>query len=160
MNYLIYIEHAAENLQFFLWYRDYEKRFTEATTPDIALAPEWTRAMEEEAIARIRKEHVEKRNVVSQAGNIFKGTDFEKVSEVAIDNRDPFSTPPHTAGGDEAPPVLSGIQGSSIRAQAYDAFEAAGVRPPCKSSPAPGHVPFLHYPLTFSQLRFSPSEPR
>lgn len=32
MDYLVYVAHDAENLQFFLWYRDYVKRFHEWQT--------------------------------------------------------------------------------------------------------------------------------
>ncbi|UKZ47511.1 hypothetical protein TrVGV298_001730 [Trichoderma virens] len=60
MNYLVYVEHGAENLQFYLWFKNYEKRFAEAKTSDIALAPEWTQAMEDEVVAKARKEHFEK----------------------------------------------------------------------------------------------------
>lgn len=42
MNYLKYIELAAENLQFYLWVRDYTKRFNNLPASDRALAPEWT----------------------------------------------------------------------------------------------------------------------
>ncbi|KAK1833180.1 fumble-domain-containing protein [Podospora conica] len=102
MNYLIYIERSAENLQFFLWYRDYVKRFNEAKTSDMALAPEWTPAMEEEAAARIQKEHADKlrKDTKTPAIAIFKGTDFEKTPsaspQAVVSDRDPFSTPPGT----------------------------------------------------------------
>jgi hypothetical protein len=42
MNFLKYIELSAENLQFFLWYRDYSKRFNELPASEKALSPEWT----------------------------------------------------------------------------------------------------------------------
>lgn len=41
MDYLVYIEHNAENLQFFLWYRDYERRFYDLPEKERALSPEW-----------------------------------------------------------------------------------------------------------------------
>jgi hypothetical protein len=41
MDYLIYIEHNAENLQFFLWYRDYERRFYDLPGKERVLSPEW-----------------------------------------------------------------------------------------------------------------------
>lgn len=41
MDYLVYIEHNAENLQFFLWYRDYERRFNALPEMERALSPEW-----------------------------------------------------------------------------------------------------------------------
>jgi len=44
MNYLKYIEHAAENLQFYLWYRDYSARWENLPKSEKALTPEWTRS--------------------------------------------------------------------------------------------------------------------
>lgn len=41
MNYLLYIEHSAENLQFFLWYRDYLMRFANLPPSEKALSPLW-----------------------------------------------------------------------------------------------------------------------
>lgn len=132
MNYLVYIEHAAENLQFFLWYRDYVKRFDEANTSDTRLSPEWTAAMEDEAVARIKKDAVEKMRLQSKALGIFKGTDFEKgPMDVVVANTDPFLTPPDTPSVQDAPSVFSGSQVSSFRTQAQDAFTAAGATLPC-----------------------------
>jgi hypothetical protein len=81
MNYLLYIERSAENLQFLLWLRDYNKRFIEADTSDKALAFEWTHGMAEETLGRINREHAEKARRAAKKGpvaDIFKGTDFEK----------------------------------------------------------------------------------
>jgi len=137
MNYLIYIERSAENLQFFLWYRDYTKRFSEATTSDMALAPEWTRAMEEEAAANIQKEHLERLRRDPEAGHIFKGTDFEKERPNAAvgDSKDPFGTPPATPGDGES--TFAASHATSYRSQANDAFAQAGVKQPCKFPPCP-----------------------
>ncbi|KAI9809369.1 MAG: hypothetical protein M1827_006881 [Pycnora praestabilis] len=41
MDYLVYVEHDAENLQFYLWLEDYAKRFNEAAKMDQCLSPEW-----------------------------------------------------------------------------------------------------------------------
>jgi hypothetical protein len=109
MNYLIYIEHSAENLQFFLWYRDYARRFAGANTADLALAPEWTQTMEDEAVGRIRKEHAEKvRKAPKPAAGIFKGTDFDKGSVTVSETSQSLAT---------------------------QAFASAGVKAPCKSPP-------------------------
>ena len=137
MNYLIYIEHAAENLQFFLWHRDYVKRFQEASTSDINLAPEWTQEMEDEVAAKFQKDAAEKLKREPEAAKIFQGTDFEKGAEAAIEAKDPFSTPPRTPanGDDDTSTVFSGSQATtSYRSQAYDAFTAAGAKQPCKLS--------------------------
>ena len=42
LDYLIYISHDAENLQFWLWMRDYRKRFNALTAAQKRLSPAWT----------------------------------------------------------------------------------------------------------------------
>ncbi|KAI0468853.1 hypothetical protein F4859DRAFT_524019 [Xylaria cf. heliscus] len=136
MNYLIYIEHSAENLQFFLWYRDYIKRFNEAPASEIALAPEWTLEMNEDAMAKIQKDTAGKAKKESpMAREIFKGTDFDKTVElVHIESRgDPFSTPPGSSRGDSV--SLCGSQATTSISQTGDAFSAAGVKRPFTIQP-------------------------
>jgi len=41
VDYLVYIEHNAENLQFVLWYRDYIRRFEALPEKKKVLSPEW-----------------------------------------------------------------------------------------------------------------------
>src|SRR3954469_11665793 len=41
MDFLVYVEHNAENLQFYLWYKDYVRRFEALPEKDRALSPEW-----------------------------------------------------------------------------------------------------------------------
>lgn len=175
MNYLIYVERSAENLQFFLWYRDYVKRFEQAKTWDLALAPEWTPAMEEEAIQRIQKEQAEKarsKKPSSKTGDvtveIFKGTDFEKGSTPMLSSRgwstsdllegnrpmggnNPFGTPPDTPRGYHQETFSSEYVGSSLATtygtQASDAFTTAGVKPPCKHD-----VSFLYLTASYATL--------
>lgn len=131
MNYLIYIEHSAENLQFFLWHRDYVRRFREAKTSDISLAPEWTEEMEEEALAKIKKEAAENLKKEPQGAEIFRGTDFEKRAGGEILDGDPFTTPPQTPlGNDDASTVYSS-HATTYRSQARETFSAAGSKQPC-----------------------------
>lgn len=40
MDYLVYIEHNAENLQFYLWYQDYVQRWNALPANQRALSPE------------------------------------------------------------------------------------------------------------------------
>ncbi|KAK1780498.1 hypothetical protein QBC45DRAFT_431571 [Copromyces sp. CBS 386.78] len=162
MNYLIYVERAAENLQFFLWYRDYVKRFEQAKTWDLALAPEWTPAMEEEAIQKIQREQAEKarKKPNSKTGDmtveIFKGTDFDKGSTPVLSSprgrstsdlpegtrtgsNNPFGTPPDTPRGYHHNTFSSEYVGSSMATtyltQASDAFTAAGIKQPFTIQP-------------------------
>jgi hypothetical protein len=39
MDYLVYVAHDAESLQFFLWYRDYSKRFNALNQNSRELSP-------------------------------------------------------------------------------------------------------------------------
>jgi hypothetical protein len=142
MSYLIYVEHAAENLQFYLWFKDYEKRFNTNPTTDVKLAPEWTRAMQDETIIKIRKKQADKMRKEPKAAAIFKGTDFEK-KPTAQDRSmsgtiDPFATPPQSSGGDRssistATNTMNSLNAMSYMSQASDAFQAAGTQQPCKS---------------------------
>ncbi|KAK4168639.1 hypothetical protein QBC43DRAFT_284592 [Cladorrhinum sp. PSN259] len=121
MNYLIYVERAAENLQFFLWYKDYEKRFFhDIQTTDLDLSREWTQDMEEKVILEIKRENAENARARVRTTRaegevmvIFEGTDFDKSHNPSQQVRkpsaatkssqtgstnglDPFSTPPAT----------------------------------------------------------------
>ncbi|KAF7548092.1 hypothetical protein G7Z17_g7294 [Cylindrodendrum hubeiense] len=141
MTYLIYVEHAAENLQFYLWYKDYEKRFNEADTADVKLAPEWTQAMQDEAVAKIRKENVDNVRKEPKGTEIFKGTDFEKQgNDKVIDGANPFHTPPQSSRGEAASEYTASnapvsTNASSYQTQASEAFQAAGVRQPFTIQP-------------------------
>ena len=42
--YLGYVSHDAENLQFFLWFEDYSRRFIAASKSEQALSPPWYKA--------------------------------------------------------------------------------------------------------------------
>lgn len=152
MNYLLYVEYAAENLQFYLWHQDYVERFNAAPTSDIALSPEWTPAMEAEVYAKLQREATEAA-AARVAGptspieaEIFKGTDFDKETAVdggdfAISRSNPFATPPRTRGSENAdresttfaPSVLS--DATTTRTQANNAIAAAGASTPCKYPP-------------------------
>lgn len=154
MNYLLYIEHSAENLQFFLWLRDYTQRFKDAKTSDVALAPEWSQAQHDTALQAVQVQATaQKKNIQSEsAAEIFKNTDFEKVLKASVtDSMDPFATPPRTPAGALASENAStrpwdssnGLseQGStythvtsnveSYHQQAGEAFAAAGLKQPC-----------------------------
>lgn len=148
MNYLIYVEHSAENLQFFLWHRDYTARFQRAPESQRALAPEWTQAQEDEAVARIQKYASEKMRR-TQPADILRGTDFEKpslkpafqgsVTTLNDDRASLFSAPPLTPKEGCHDTMYTGtnagISQSSHRNVAGDAYIAAGAEKPCESCP-------------------------
>lgn len=148
MNYLMYIEHAAENLQFYLWHQDYTSRFASAKASETVLAPEWTQEMQDEAVFKHRRDKLGKNRPTGPAADMFKGTDFEKQPQDFVvpkpfstgrhsSRSDPFLTPPGTADSNQH--SLGGMtQGAastlapSYKAEASEAFQAAGAKQPCR----------------------------
>ncbi|KAB5528862.1 hypothetical protein GE09DRAFT_398666 [Coniochaeta sp. 2T2.1] len=149
MNYLIYIEHSAENLQFFLWYRSYISRFEEVPECEGALSPEWTRAQEEEVAVRIQKDAAEKMRRAPKPADIFRGTDFEKpamLGSVTSVRDDGFTyfTPPVTPRDRDhdslytdsnAGSNLSATSTAAHRDLAGEAYIAAGAERPFTIQP-------------------------
>lgn len=93
MNFLKYIEMSAENLQFFLWYRDYSKRFDQLPATEKALSPEWT----SERPAGDAKPKPAEKKADYEVAAILEGTDFANDGTIAQSEKgNPFFTPPHT----------------------------------------------------------------
>ena len=138
MNYLIYIEHAAENLQFFLWYRDYVSRFSALSNNEKALAPEWS---QKEVEPENKETNVAAPKVLSpETTEVFRGTDFAVPKHGVDVKTDPFSTPPRTANG-HRPSIVSSEAGwsetsmtvysmksANHQKQAGEAFQGADVK--------------------------------
>ncbi|KAL8689317.1 MAG: hypothetical protein Q9224_004666, partial [Gallowayella concinna] len=100
MNYLIYIEHAAENLQFFLWHKDYLRRFDLLSDHERKLAPEWTVEQAEAQALASKDSPAPMKSISADAMALFKGTDFAvpkaTVVELGKGASNPFGTPPMT----------------------------------------------------------------
>ncbi|KAH0538089.1 hypothetical protein FGG08_005301 [Glutinoglossum americanum] len=101
MNYLKYIEYAAENLQFFLWYKDYCKRFDQLDGAKKALAPVWT-AAQVDAETTAAQSLATSQSKSRDAAAVFGGTIFATgpKSPGSEPAGDPFATPPRSAAGD------------------------------------------------------------
>ncbi|KAI1815437.1 hypothetical protein GGS20DRAFT_597030 [Poronia punctata] len=132
MNYLLYIEHSAENLQFFLWYRDYSERFHEAPAAEVDLAPEWTQDKEKDALAQIRKNAAHRaKKRFSGALSIFKGTDFEKKPEPHVEKRNLLFTSSNSSETErDGASLRSDTQAMSLDSRIRDAYASAGAEPP------------------------------
>ena len=103
MNYLMYIEHSAENLQFYLWYRDYLKRFNELPPNERALAPEWSAEQAELDAQAIQGTPGPKQHVSAETAAVFKGTDFAPpIASVVEVKGNPFHTPPRTPNAEQS----------------------------------------------------------
>jgi hypothetical protein len=145
MDFSKYIERNPENLQFYLWYRDYLKRFENLPSGERSLAPEWTaeRAAAEVEAARLEEKP---KKVNPAATEILKGTDFEtKPAKAAVSeiHPDPFKDPPQTPNTerDSVDPATPGWtdDGSTLKAPVHPgkaaaaAFDSVDAPQPCKS---------------------------
>ena len=150
MNYLIYIEHAAENLQFFLWYRDYVKRFNALPASEKALAPVWTVEQAEAEANANQTSTMAPKMVSPETAAVFKGTDFAPPKASVVEVRgNPFNTPPMTPSTERESMVQSEVwsdigstfasSGSkSYQKKAGEAFQGADLKwQPCKSISLP-----------------------
>ena len=143
MNYLKYIEYSAENLQFYLWYKDYSARFDQLPASEKVLAPEWTRAKAEaEAAGNTSTTKVSKQSN-AQVNEVLKDTDFaDGKPKNMIESADPFGTPDKTPSLEVKRDGLSEYGSSTCekttassathRSMADNAFDEAGMKwKPC-----------------------------
>ena len=151
MEYMYHIEHNAENLQFFLWYRDYVKRFDSLPEKESALAPEWTMD-DAEAQALATQTNARGSMIKPEIAAMLKGTDFGPKSKITVTevNGNLFNTPPKTPAdvkdrdsvmqapsadtwSNDGSNLRSTGTNKSLNAVAASAFENAEHLQPCRS---------------------------
>ena len=144
MNYLKYIEHDAENLQFYLWYKDYVQRFANLPDSEKCLSPEWT-AEQAQADTAAYHARVNSKKMATDTTAAIKA--FEKEEETAADGASksseegsPFNDSRESTVADrDSPPTDTGSLGHSSQTtksaysqRAENAFEEAGLKwKPC-----------------------------
>ncbi|EMC94694.1 hypothetical protein BAUCODRAFT_556835 [Baudoinia panamericana UAMH 10762] len=91
MNYLKYIEHSAENLQFFLWYRDYCARWEKLPESQKVLSSVWSvQQAESDASGNATRQ----KRLEPHIAAVLKDTEFADGSlRPPSDKADPFGTP-------------------------------------------------------------------
>jgi len=105
MNYLRYIEHSAENLQFFLWYRDYCTRWEKLPESEKALAPFWTAEQAEGEVAGNAFQARSKRTNPELAA-VLNDTDFaDGPPKHAADRTNPFASTNRSSDEDRKDPI-------------------------------------------------------
>ncbi|KAF2479527.1 hypothetical protein BDY17DRAFT_40629 [Neohortaea acidophila] len=104
MNYLKYIEHSAENLQFYLWFHDYSARFENLPASERALSPPWSKTQAEAEVSGMKASTRTPKIVDPHVDAVLQGTEFADTKPKSPDEQaDPFGTP-------DAPSSPSGIQ--------------------------------------------------
>ena len=130
MNYLIYVERAAENLQFFLWIRDYARRFEALPASEKSLSPPWIpqRGAAEHAPSTPRFPAAAKSAM--DATVIFKGSDFDTAHFAFVENApNPFDDDVSASKWDaDASTVYSSVRPvDNLRTTTAATFEAANI---------------------------------
>jgi hypothetical protein len=154
MNFLLYIENSAENLQFYLWFRDYVKRFDQLPENEKKLSPHWIPEQPKPKLAPAKATSdpdmtaEEKRMAKQEVSAAIKGTDFDSKVKLNVveTGHNPFNTPPRTPVGDaeslapsticwnEDSSTLKSSAGTTDTKKSADAFETAKTLQPCQSS--------------------------
>jgi hypothetical protein len=154
MNFLLYIENSAENLQFYLWFRDYIKRFEQLPEAEKKLSPEWVpeqpkaKIIHSKATSDVSMSPEDKRKADAEVAAAIKGTDFDNKVKLTVTEigHNPFNTPPRTPVGDresvnpsthgwnEDSSTLMSSTAISHARTAANAFETAQTLQPCKNS--------------------------
>ena len=137
MDYLKYVAFAAENLQFYLWFKDYSARFEKLPETERPLSTEWTKAQAEEAANSSNR--ISRTIVPSKVAQMLKDTDFaDGQPRSTFDKADPFVTPAKTPSLEEKRELSSEYASSSTdgktqssaeyRSNADHAFDEAGLK--------------------------------
>lgn len=152
MDFLKYIEHSAENLQFYMWFRDYIKRFEDLPASEKALSPEWTQAQEEAEAMNFRNAAKDKpltvvANTILRSQDLAPGPASEK-----SERKNPFGdshaaisekTSLESVGGPNGGTIGTGTIRTNYTAEASTAFEDAGCKfQPCKFLPPFAQISF------------------
>lgn len=96
MNYLKYIEHAPENLQFFLWLQQYKEKFEQLPESEKLLSKPWTMTqMESEKY--IAEHGIRRMKISADTAIALKGTGLDNTPQVTESEKsNPFGTPERT----------------------------------------------------------------
>ncbi|KAK2829840.1 hypothetical protein FQN49_007207 [Arthroderma sp. PD_2] len=149
MNYLIYVERAAENLQFYLWYRDYIQRFAALSESHWALSPPWTEEQRKNVVRRNNQAKERAKRAPSIVGAFMPVPAFPTVTETELDDLTPFATRPNSSHADFETSSLSrgewfewdaGLKLSECQESIDESSAFDGINPlePCTTPNSPG----------------------
>lgn len=86
MDYLKYVSRDAENLQFYLWLRDYTERFNTLKDSEKSLSPEWKPTNDEKKA----EEHTTRRSNKILSGEV-KDVNFDNLNDIEKGNHNSVS---------------------------------------------------------------------
>jgi hypothetical protein len=98
MDYLVYVEYNAENLQFFLWYGDYVRRFDALPEKEKVLSPEWMPEAKGLPNLSNDREKGEKKKTKRDTLETAMDTGYDSKAATLFDNESEFRTTPTSPG--------------------------------------------------------------
>jgi hypothetical protein len=137
LDYMKYIEHSEENLQFYLWFITYKARFEQLSSGEKVLVPEWTSSQLNTDAHTAGQQRVS----APIAAFVKDAFDGKTQATVSIQRIDPFNTSPKpNSFTDETKELdsdsstsLSTDARSCVKQNAEQAFDDAGMHwKPCK----------------------------
>ena len=137
MNFLVYIEFSAENLQFYLWFRDYVKRFNNLPEVEKSLAPPVDPVqLDAETLASPKSPRFPK-VTTREVEAAFKGTGFASSGMTSEKTLNPFDSysiiDSRNASLSEDGTTLKSSRRADHKVAAANAFETADIKvQPCK----------------------------
>lgn len=95
MEHLLYVERAAENLQFFLWFKGYSERFEARPANEKLLSPNWTFDMQKAASTKwLAESKMRKLPHPVSAADLFHPKTSGEFGATVTRRGNPFITPP------------------------------------------------------------------
>jgi hypothetical protein len=138
LNYLRYVEHSAENLQFYLWFRAYIKRFDTLPPSEKVLSQPWG-AENPEAGPQVPKTPRSGKTTFDAAA-ILRGTDFDTPRTLVPEQTNPFEDDYMSRRSDGDNSTLHSSIRPDAKKTAAAAFELADVKfQPCRSAISSRH---------------------
>lgn len=136
MDYLIYVAHDAETLQFYLWLKDYRKRYASLKEPQQALSPEWQARPVEERRITFKKTTTGSSGAcpVVDKDSVLRMKDLSRAAKEVFD--EPPTSPAATATDYESFITKSVDSQKTFQEHSNDANTAVGLKwQPCKFIP-------------------------
>lgn len=126
MDYLVYVAHDAETLQFYLWLQDYTKRYNALRKEEQALSPAWTQTFEgrerQERQAKARRQSVVSLDNLGELDNEKPPMPTMRMSKIMPGVKDIFADPPMspTAANDYESFISKSVNSSKTVAELTD----------------------------------------
>ncbi|KAE9977039.1 hypothetical protein EG327_007879 [Venturia inaequalis] len=129
MDYLIYVAHDAETLQFYLWLKDYRKRYACLRKEEQTLSPEWkAKPVEERKLTHKKSRTESSGDYLVDKESVLRMKDMSRVAKEVLDEPASPLPPGATATDYELFITKSACSQKDFQEQSDDANTSAGLK--------------------------------